>query len=233
MEKNKTSILTCKTLKTYVDSAQEKMGTSYPVIEMDNKLHEFPNRLWDEVIESINKMPEEVDTVLFAMGMCGGATLNVTFPRNVVIPRVDDCITLLMHTDDTARCNLKEGGHFYVMDHPMMSLKNVRDSLVDKYGEKKASRIMKIWFDSYVSLDVIDTGLYDSYSTEFQAKVEEEASIVNLPIAHVPGSNHILEKLVSGKWDEQFIKIQKGNKMNLEEFISGDEKLFTYASLTI
>ena len=39
-----------------------------------------------------------------------------------------------------------------------------------------------------------------------------------MPYQYVPGSNIILEKLVSGKWDDQFLIIEKGGVMTEEDF---------------
>ena len=38
---------------------------------------------------------------------------------------------------------------------------------------------------------------------------------------YVPGSNRILEKLVSGKWDEQFVIFEKGETIGLKNFSMG------------
>ena len=51
----------------------------------------------------------------------------------------------------------------------------------------------------------MDTGVYDCYSKEYVERAKRESAIINVPYQYVPGSNIILEKLVSGKWDDQFL----------------------------
>ena len=63
---------------------------------------------------------------------------------------------------------------------------------------------MKVWFDAYKSVDIVDTGVYDCYSKRICRACKRESAIINVPYQYVPGSNIILEKLVSGKWDDQF-----------------------------
>lgn len=45
-----------------------------------------------------------------------------------------------------------------------MSIEQMEQDLVLKYGERRAKRVMKVWFDAYKSVDIVDTGVYDCYS---------------------------------------------------------------------
>ena len=72
------------------------------------------------------------------------------------MPKVDDCITLLMHTDEKFHYNLKEAGHFYLTENrDLMSIDRMEQDLVLKYGERRAKRVMKVWFDAYKSVDIV------------------------------------------------------------------------------
>lgn len=66
------------------------------------------------IIEQLKDLPEEIDTILVAMGFCGGSWENVCLDKQVVIPKVDDCITLLLYTDDQWHLSLKKSGHMYL-----------------------------------------------------------------------------------------------------------------------
>jgi len=56
------------------------------------------------------KLSAEVDSVPETMEFCGGSWNEVFSEKRIVIPRVDDCISLLLHTDDARHPNLKEKG---------------------------------------------------------------------------------------------------------------------------
>ncbi len=212
-------IVTCSTLTNHLNAAQKKMHTDYPIIELNNKDHDKPEKFWRIAFQKIEALTEDSDTVLLALGVCGGAAVGWPFPRRVVMPKVDDCITLLMHHDDSVQYNLKKTGHFYLTENrDLMSIVNMRDNLLYKYGEKRARRVMKIWFDSYKSVDIVDTGVYNSYSDEYLTRARDEADAIGVPLCHVQGSNLILEKLVSGRWDEQFRIYEKGESMQETDF---------------
>ena len=162
------AIIVCSTLTNHVKAAQKKMNTNYPIIELDNSKHSRPEKFWQLAFLAMEQLPVEIDTVLLGLGVCGGASVGWTFPRRTIMPKVDDCITLLMHTDEIFHYNLKEVGHFYLTENrDLMSIEQMEKDLVLKYGERRAKRVMKVWFDAYKSVDIVDTGVYDCYSKEY------------------------------------------------------------------
>ncbi len=126
-------ILVCKNLRLHLEKAQEAMGTSLPVIELDTSLHKEPAKMREKILEEISRIPEQYDTVLAAMGFCGGSWKNVPVSRTVVIPRIDDCISLLLTTDDTPKPNLKSMGCMYISDNRdrEMRIQGIRNSLIE------------------------------------------------------------------------------------------------------
>lgn len=50
---------------------------------------------------------------------------------------------------------------------------------------------------------------------------QENADLIRCILDYVPGSNRILEKLVSGKWDEQFVIFEKGETIGFKNFSMG------------
>lgn len=161
-------ILACSSLINHVNAAQVKMKTDYPVIDVDRKYHEDPKQMREQLMEKLRTLPTEIDTVLVAMGFCGGSWDAVTFEKRVVIPRVDDCITLLLHTDNTWYPNLKKTGHLYLRDTDTAeySLEAMQKKLCKQYGGMNGSMIFNSMFANYTNVDIIDTGVYDCYYSE-------------------------------------------------------------------
>lgn len=111
-----TVILACTSLIDYINEAQRSQGTQYPIIAVDKVYHKEPEQMKQVIINTINTLEMEIDTVLVAMGVCGGSWDHVSVNRKVVIPRVDDCVSLLLHMDDDYHPNLKETGHLYMYE---------------------------------------------------------------------------------------------------------------------
>lgn len=214
-------ILSCSSLKDYVEEAQKVSHTDYPVIYLDRKYHMEPRIMRQMILEEEKKMSPNIDTVLVAMGFCGGSWEQVTFTRRTVIPRVDDCISLLLQKTDEYIPNLKETGHMYMADIDPEDFdmeKMFRDMPCDEYEGISKDELLHMFFDNYHYLDVVDTGFNDCYSEDYAAKAQKNADLMNVTLDYVEGSNHLLEKLISGNWDEQFLIAEAGHMIRHADF---------------
>lgn len=215
-----TVILSCSSLLLHVEAAQTKMHTRFPVVNLDRRLHAEPKRMRSSILETLEALPPSFETVLAAMGYCGGSWNHIPLSRRVVIPKVDDCITLLLHTDDTPHGNLKEAGHMYFRDCDTgaYSIEGMKEEICRTYGMEFGTSIFGSWFQNYTNADIIDTGVYDCYSEEYVTEAQKNADLIRCSLGYVEGSNRILEKLVSGQWDAQFIVLESGQEMTEQDF---------------
>ena len=77
---SKTVILGCSSLKEYIDEAQRKVNTNYPVFYLNRLYHRDPNEMREHIINTLTTMDKDVDTILVAMGHCGGSWDGVKAP---------------------------------------------------------------------------------------------------------------------------------------------------------
>lgn len=215
-----TVILACTSLLRHVEAAQKKMHTRFPVVELDRRLHMEPKQMRRRILEALDDLPASCETVLAAMGYCGGSLNHIPLSRRVVVPKVDDCITLLLHTDDTPHGNLKKAGHIYFRDCDtgQYSIEGMKEEICRKYGMEFGTSLFGSWFQNYTHADIIDTGAYDCYSEEYVAGAQKNADLIRCSLGYVEGSNRILEKLVSGRWDGQFVVLGPGQELTEENF---------------
>ena len=61
--------------------------------------------------------------------------------------------------------------------------------------------LLDMYFENYTTVDVIDTGVGDCRSEECRQKAEKNAEMIHCGLQYVPGSNQMLEKLLSGQWE--------------------------------
>lgn len=209
-------ILTCSSLEDYVARAQANAGTAYPVYVLDKRYHVEPKDMRAKILEALGPLAEAHDTLLVSMGFCGGSWDQVTAPCRVVLPRVDDCVSLLLQRGDGYCANLKEMGHLYVYE------RDPSESLMFRIGEdvdaETAEELIELYFANYHHLDIIDTGFTDCYSEGYVEKAQAQADRLNLALDYVPGGIHMLEKLVTGRWDEQFLVAEKGHLIRHGDF---------------
>lgn len=99
------------------------MDTAYPVVQLDKRYHAEPKDMRDRILDALGELSKDYDTIFVSMGFCGGSWDQVTAPCRIVIPRVDDCVSLLLQRGDGYVPNLKE--IFEI--HPRMHLINFLD----------------------------------------------------------------------------------------------------------
>ena len=136
MNQDKTIILACSSLTEYVEAAQASVGTKMRVRYLNRIYHRDPAEMQEHIKAELERMPEGIDTVLVCMGFCGGSWNQVQSRYRLVIPRVDDCVSLLLQTKDDPVSNLKTPGHLYVraMDPSTESFKAIFERLVKAYN---------------------------------------------------------------------------------------------------
>ena len=209
-------ILTCSSLEDCVRQAQENMGTALPVCVLDKRYHVEPRDMREQILAALGDLSRSHDTVLVSMGFCGGSWDQVTAPCRIVIPRVDDCVSLLLQRGDDYSPNLKQMGHLYLYE------KDLRESLFSRIGEdmdeETADELIEMYFGNYHYLDIIDTGYNDCYSEAYVEAAQAEADRIDMMLDYVPGGIHLLEKLVSGDWDDQFLVAEKGHLIRHADF---------------
>lgn len=215
-----TVILACSTLSDYIHAAQRTCGTDFPVVFLDRRYHVEPVHMRTHVLAALRELPNEVDTVLVAMGFCGGSWQDVSCPKRLVIPRVDDCVSLVMTTTEKVEPCTKQMGHMYVFGGEAggFSIGGIYESLMRTYDPETAQSVFDMMFENYRHVDIIDTGVYDCYDPVFVETVQADADRIRAELDFVPGGNLLLEKLVSGRWDEQFFIVEPDRRITQGDF---------------
>ena len=218
----KNIIIACNMIRDEVEKAMKETNCSYPIIWVDDTLHMYPSKLKDQLefeLEELDRKAGAVpyDNVLFAFGYCGNCFIGIDSGRsNLIIPRINDCTEMLLKgvVSDSGR-----KGCYYLTRGWMEGEKAIGkeyDFYIQRYGEKRAKRIMEVLLANYKSLMLIDTGAYDF--EEYRPQAMTLAERLGLGFETKTGSIHILRKLFSGDWDEEFCIIPPHIQINLNHF---------------
>jgi len=221
----KIGLIACCALETEVNAAQKKAGTDYEVVRIDSGLHIRPELLKLEIEKSLDKLKEKgVELILLALGLCGNCLHELKTPIKLVVPKVDDCCTMLLHRDESGHIDLKEPGHMY-MTKGMVELMGEIDpnigmtyeKMIEKFGEKKTKKIYKTLYGHYTSFDMIDTGVYPLSEIEEESKIQADRAECSLNT--VNGSNIVLENLLCGNWDKQCLIFEANQTISMYDFL--------------
>lgn len=215
MDKSDTLILCCASVRRHLDAAQQKMGTDFPVQELSWENHKEPAVMHETLLRTMEELPEYITTVLSCVCGCGGVWEGVTLRCRTVLPRMDDCVTMLLQTDDHLHPDAKQPGHIYFRDcdRGEHSVAAFKDEICRRYGMEIGTSIFGGFMEGYAHADMIDTGVYDCYAEDFVAEMQQCADLIRCDLDYVTGSNRVLENLVSGRWQEQFTVLEAGHTM--------------------
>jgi len=223
-----TVIIACQTLRDELRLAIKKTGVNYPVIYIESGLHIQPDSLHKKIQEQID-MIENVDVIIMVFGYCGNSMLGIkSLSCKIVLPRIDDCISLLLGSAEVRRKISQEGTYYLTkgwLDYERNIISDY-ERTVARYGEKRALRVMNIMLAHYRRFMLIDTGAYSLESV--LPRTQDFAAKLNLRHEVVKGSSRLLNKLLLGHWDQEFIVLEPGQEIELTDVCSG-----THGQLTM
>jgi len=211
-------------------------------------LHNDPQRLRQTLQEKIDatspqtlsyqqegiELQYDYDAIVLAYGLCSNGTTGIYskgYP--LIIPRVHDCISLLLGSSELYHYYFEKyrGIYWYSsgwIEHSLQPGKERRELIYqifrDKFGEENASFLMQLednWQREYSRAIYISWGfpVDDKYSSFTQ----ECANFLGWKFEEVRGNTELLSDLLNGVWDEKrFLIVQPGEVIEA----SGDRNIF-------
>ncbi len=200
-------ILACATIRDEIEKAALEVGCSLPITWVESGLHVRPNSLRNRIQEELDKI-DHADRVLLAFGYCGNAVVDlISRDFELVIPRVDDCISLLLgSTENRELCSASGGTYFLTRGwlHGEYNIMTEYRAFMERYGREAADRVYEKMLGHYKFLGIIDTGAYDI--DQITPEVAEISSTFDMQAIVLKGQDQYLKKLLTGPWDDkQFV----------------------------
>lgn len=194
-------------------------GMTYEVLDFG--LHLYPEKLRHTLQEAINTASLEADIIILGYGLCSLAVVGLKATNcTLVVPRVDDCIAIFLGSYAAYKeQSSKEPGTYYltkgwieVSDTPFEEYKR----LVERYGQKRAERMIKLVLKNYTRLAFIDTGQYEQ--EHYRAYAHRMAEQFELRYEEISGSTALIKKMLNGPWDDDFIVTPPGETITYTAF---------------
>ncbi len=188
-------------------------------------LHAYPAKLREmlqaKITDVVAAHPDEDLTLLLGYGLCSQALVGVEARGcTLVLPRVDDCIAIFLGSRAAYHQQAgKEPGTYYltkgwveVGETPFSEYERA----VQKFGAARAERIFKIMMANYKRLALINTGNYEI--EKYRDYARQTAERFSLRFEEIPGATTLVEKLLFGPWDDEFVILRPGEVFQLGHF---------------
>jgi hypothetical protein len=200
LEKLPVVILSCQVLEDLlVRLLPEEMARG--VIYMDYGLHRVPNKMTWTLQDALNSI-QEPSLVVLGYGLCGNGLRGLKAGEHtLLVPRVDDCIALLL---GSRRAYIRQfeaaPGTYYLSkgwlesgSHPLLEYQEY----VPKYGAKEAMWIMDQQYQHYERLVLVahTEADLDAYRPQAQ-EVARFCERWNMRYEEILGSDGYVRRLV-------------------------------------
>jgi hypothetical protein len=227
-EKIPLNIIACKVLQDLLEAILPEHLVDQ-VTFMDYGLHRFPQKMTLTIQEVINDL-KDPSLVILGYGLCGNGLVGIEAGRHtLLIPRVDDCIAMLLGSHRAYRREFEaEPGTYYLSkgwlesgSHPLKEYKEYSE----KYGRENAASIMDQQYRNYRRLALVVHSQADMEKYRLQAKaVARYCAQWDMRYEEILGSNRYVRRLIEvaasiDKADDEFVVIPPGGKICQEQFI--------------
>ncbi len=231
------ALIGCSIFKNEIDFLEKRITNRIDYHWLPQRLHNKPLELRKMVqneIDAIDKSGKRYDAVVLLYGLCSKGVVGVySKTHRLVIPKVQDCISILLGSRNRYAEHFKEkpGTYWYTKGwietgfdpgkHSRYS--GVYDPYKEKYKQyrkkfnEEISRYLinewdQHWIQNYTTLAFIDWGMKDA--ERFKKKAAQSAKSLGLAFEPLEGNPRILLNLLNGNWEkEDFLIALPGMKI--------------------
>ncbi|MCB2361424.1 DUF1638 domain-containing protein [Clostridium estertheticum] len=198
----KIKVIACEVMKEEMLSIKPLADEDFEFVSMD--YHLYPQKLGTE-LQNIIDRSVGYDRIILAFGLCGGAANGLKSSNcKLTIPKVHDCISVFLSHGEGCVCDFKkEVGTFYLSCGWMITEKSILSDhkrILEKFGSKKAFRVLNRMYDGYKKVLFIRTGYPSEDEVIDQSK--EIASLISCEHEIIQGKTSFIEKIIRGPWDD-------------------------------
>lgn len=209
-------MLACPTLRREITAFMKDEGLHYPVFYIPEELHLTPEKLNAYLCDFIPRL-DNVDYLLLPMGRCGNGTLGIpSHNTTLVLPKCEDCISLLLSRDCLANVDRPKYSYFFAdswLDYKRSFVKEY-EYAIEKYGQKMGDTLMQTIYQHYKYFTYVDTGLGNFETTV--AQVVPLAKAVDVEIQKKEAPCGVLRKMLALNFDDDFMLVPPGEKVVFE-----------------
>ena len=220
----KTVVIACKTIVDELNCAMERVGCDYPVVWLEQGLHNVPQQLCDAVQSALDGA--EAERVLLAMGFCGNALRGLRVPATeLIVPRVDDCISLLLGSVRRRLEISQEYAAYFFTEGWLRGERNIwveHQHMLETYGEELTEELEKSMFGHYRTLGLLDCGIKPVEPLIEGTKMIADG--LHLTQQVIPATVGYLEELLTGPWPEnRFLTVRGARTITDEDMLLPEE----------
>jgi hypothetical protein len=215
-------LISCRVM---VEELRPFLPEQIEVEVLEISLHVSPEQLQRRLQEAIDASDGLYDPIYLGYGMCSKAVLGLVARKSrLIVPKSDDCIEIFLGSrkarlDEVAN---EPGTYFltqgYIGDRNSMVFAEY-ERAVSRYGKERAERLLRTMMGHYKRLVYIRMPNQESLEPD-REYAQAMAARFGLRYEEVDGTPEWLRRMMAQQWDEDFVVVQPGERIELKHFYS-------------
>lgn len=218
-------IIACRVIRHELEALRLKNGDENIEIRyLDQNLHQTPEKMPDLIQAEVDAAADYAQQIVLGYGLCSNGIVGVTARKqNIFIPRVHDCIALLLGSRQAYfKAFSERAGTYYLTPGWVAEEKDPLGMVENEYGPKMG-REMAEWgiqeeLKHYTHIVLINTGAGDI--EKLRERARKNAEFLGKLYEEVNGSGTYFEKILYGPYDKNdFVCLDPGRKATQQPFM--------------
>lgn len=218
-------IIACGSLKPELEAIKNE-GNGVRVEYMAQNLHRSPKQLKEHLQEKLDEIDqlEEVQQLVLGYGLCSGGIVGLKVPgQGLVIPKVHDCIALMMGSRGSFNAYFNQNPGTYHLTESW--IENEKDPLglleneyTERVGREMAEDALRTELKNYTHISFINTGIGNE--EKYRKRAQQNADFFGKQFLEIEGSGAYFRKMLYGPYDsKEFVHIEPYQIVNQKEFL--------------
>lgn len=203
-------IIVCRALAHVLEPLADT-ETEISVLEIG--LHVDTLILKDRLLKEVADIEERDTDILLGYGLCGRALEGVVSARStLVLPKVDDCVGVLLGSRQRHKNLLKQYAGCYFLEQDWLATElNIFAEIMrglERIPHERRERVVKLMLKHYNTIALLDSG---NLSPENEALCITYSRQYDMQLIRLKTESGLLTRLIKGPWsEEEFLVLPPG-----------------------